>query len=57
MLLPASGKVGLEVSAEKTKYIVVFCHQKAGQNHNLVITNKSFENIWQRSGFGNNSNK
>jgi hypothetical protein len=25
--------------------MVVFCHQNAGQNHNLLIANKSFENV------------
>jgi len=25
--------------------MVVMCHQNAGQNHNLLIANKSFENV------------
>jgi len=33
------------VNAEKTKYMVVSHHQNAGQNHNLLVANKSFENI------------
>jgi len=43
-LLEASRKVGLEVNAERTKYIVVSYHQTVGQNHSLLIANKSFEN-------------
>jgi hypothetical protein len=44
-LLEASMEVGLEVNTEKTKCIVVSCHQNAGFNHNLLIANKSFENV------------
>jgi uncharacterized alpha/beta hydrolase family protein len=39
ILLEAGKKVGLEVNAEKTKYMVVSHHQ----NHNLPIVNKYFE--------------
>jgi len=38
-------KVGLEVNTEKTKYIIVACHQDAEQNINLLIAKKSFENV------------
>jgi hypothetical protein len=44
-LLETSREVGLEVNAEKTKYMVLYHHQSAGQNHNLLIANKSFENV------------
>jgi hypothetical protein len=44
-LLQTSRKVGLEVNREKTKYMVVSHHQNAGQSHNLLIANKSFENV------------
>jgi hypothetical protein len=30
---------------EKTKYVVVSCHHDVGQNHNVLIANKSFENV------------
>jgi hypothetical protein len=43
--LEASSEIGLEVNAEKTNYIVVSRHQNAGQNHNLLISNKSFESV------------
>jgi hypothetical protein len=36
-LLHASREVDLEVNTEETKYIVMFRHQNAGQNHNLLI--------------------
>jgi hypothetical protein len=44
-MLEASWVVGLEVNTEKTEYMVVFRHQNAGQNHNLLIANKSYENV------------
>jgi hypothetical protein len=44
-LLEASKKVGLEVNTEKAKYMVTSCHQNVGQYHNLLIANKSFENM------------
>jgi hypothetical protein len=45
VLLEASREVGLEVNTEKTKYMVVSRHKSAVQNHNLLIANKSFENV------------
>jgi hypothetical protein len=44
-LLEASKEVGLEVSAEKTKYIFMSHHQKVVQSNNLNITNKSFKRV------------
>jgi hypothetical protein len=41
----ANGEVGLEVNTEKTKYMVVSYHQNVQQNHTLLITNKSSENV------------
>jgi hypothetical protein len=35
---------GLEVSAENTKYMFIFCQQIAGQNCDIWIANKTFEN-------------
>jgi len=44
-LLEASREVGLEVNTQKTKYTVMAHHQNAGQNHNLLVANKSFGNV------------
>jgi hypothetical protein len=46
-LTGASKEVGLEVNAEKTKYMLLSRHQNAGQNHNIKIDNRSFENVAQ----------
>jgi hypothetical protein len=46
-LLVASKKTDLEVNAEKTKYMVMSRDQHAGQNHNIKISNKSFERVEQ----------
>jgi hypothetical protein len=39
----AGKEIGLEVNAEKTKYMVMSQNQNAGHNHNIKIDNKSFE--------------
>jgi hypothetical protein len=46
-------EIGLEVNAEKTKYMVMSRNQNAGHNHNINIDNKSLErvedsNIWEQ---------
>jgi hypothetical protein len=46
-LVAASKEIGLEVNAEKTKYMVMSHNQNAGQNHNMKIDNKSFERMEQ----------
>jgi hypothetical protein len=46
-LVDASKEVGLEVNAEKTKYMLLPRHQNAGQNHNIKIGDKSFEDVAQ----------
>jgi hypothetical protein len=35
--LEARREVGLQVNREKTKNMVISCHQNAGHNHNLLI--------------------
>jgi hypothetical protein len=42
-LVVASKETGLEVNAEKTKYMVMSHNQNAGQYHNIKIDNKSVE--------------
>jgi hypothetical protein len=44
-LLNASNEVGLEANTDRTKHVVVSYNQNAGQNHDLLAANKSFENM------------
>jgi hypothetical protein len=46
-LIDASKEVDLEVNIEKDKYMLMSCHVNAGQNQNIKIANKSFENMSQ----------
>jgi hypothetical protein len=46
-LTDASKEVGLEINVEKTKYMLLSCHQNAGSNHDIIIANRSFENVPQ----------
>jgi ribosomal protein S2 len=41
----ASKEVGLEVNTEKTKYMSLSRHQNAGQNYDIEIANRCFENV------------
>ena len=44
-LVAATGEIGLEVSADKTKYMVMYRDQNAGQNHSVRIDNSTFERV------------
>jgi hypothetical protein len=44
-LLEASRDIGLEVNAEKTKYIIMSCYPNSGQNQNIRKANESFEKV------------
>jgi hypothetical protein len=46
-LVIASKEIGLEVNAEKTKYMVMSWDQNSGPNLNIQISNKSFETVEQ----------
>jgi hypothetical protein len=46
-LIDASKEVGLEVKIEKTKYMLVSRDQNAGQNREIKIGNRAFENASQ----------
>jgi hypothetical protein len=46
-LIGASKEVGLEVNAEKTKYMLLSPHQNTGQNDDIKIGDRSFENVAQ----------
>jgi hypothetical protein len=43
--IDASKEVGLEVNTEKTKYMLLSRPQNAGQNHDIKIGNRCFENV------------
>jgi hypothetical protein len=44
-LLETGRDIGLEINAEKTKYMIVSRHPNSGQNQNIRIVNESFENV------------
>jgi hypothetical protein len=54
-LVVASKEIGLEVNAEKTKYMVMSHNQNAGKNHNIKLDNTvnplkgwNSSNIWEQ---------
>jgi hypothetical protein len=51
-VIEASKEVGLEVNVKKTKCILVSRDQNAGQNREIKIANRSFENTLQFKYFG-----
>jgi hypothetical protein len=46
-LIEANKEIGLEVSTEKTEYMLLSGQQNAGQNCDINIANRSFENVAQ----------
>ena len=44
-LVAATRETGLEISADKTKYMVVSRDQNVGRNHNVRIDNSTFERV------------
>ena len=44
-LVAATREIGLEVSADRTKYMVRFRDQNAGQNNSVRIDNSTFEMV------------
>jgi hypothetical protein len=46
-LIDASEEVGLEIIVEKTKYMLLPRQQNAGQNRDIKISSRSFENVSQ----------
>jgi hypothetical protein len=46
-LVKANNEVCLETNPEKTKYMLMSHHKNAGQNHDIKIANRSFENVTQ----------
>jgi hypothetical protein len=45
--IDASKEVGLEINVEETKYILLSHLQNIGQNRDIKIANRSFENVSQ----------
>jgi ribosomal protein S2 len=41
----ANKEVGLEVNTEKIKYMLLSGHQNVGQNHDIKVANRCFENV------------
>jgi hypothetical protein len=46
-LIDASKEIGLEINVDKTKYMPPSRHQNVGQNRDIKIANRSFENVSQ----------
>jgi hypothetical protein len=46
-LIDASKEVGLDVSTEKTKYMLLSRYHNPGQNHNIAIADRAFQNVAQ----------
>ena len=44
-LVVASKEIGLEVNADKTKYVVMSRDQNAGRSHDIKTDNSSFERV------------
>jgi hypothetical protein len=44
-LTDTSKEVGLQVNTEKAKHMFMSRRQNAGQNHNMKVPNRSFENV------------
>jgi hypothetical protein len=44
-LLGSSRDIGLEINAEKTRYMIMSRHPNSVQNQNIRIANESFENV------------
>jgi hypothetical protein len=44
-LIDASKEVGLEINVQKTKYMLLSRHENKGQNRDIKIANRSFENM------------
>ena len=56
-LVSATREIGLEVNADKTKYMVMSRDQNAGQIHSVRIDNSIFKRVEGFLIFGNNFNK
>jgi hypothetical protein len=46
-LIDASKEIGLEINVDKTEYMLLYRHQNVGQNRDVKIAKRSFENVSQ----------
>jgi len=53
-LLVASKEIGLEVNADRTKYMVMFRDQNTGRSHSIKSDNSSFEKVEEFKCLGTN---
>ena len=54
VLVAATREIGLEVSADKTKYMVMSRDQNAGRIHSVRIDNSTFERVEEFKYLGTN---
>jgi len=53
-LVVGSEEIGLEVNADKTKYMVMSGDKNAGRSHSIKIDNSSFERVEEFRYLGTN---
>jgi hypothetical protein len=53
-LIVGSKEIGIEVNADKTKYMVMSRDQNTGRSHNIKINNSSFERVGEFKYLGTN---
>jgi hypothetical protein len=56
-IIDASNEVGLEVNTEKSKYMLLFRYQNAGQIHGIKIADRGFQKCGTVQIFGNDYSK
>ena len=56
-LVAAAREIGLEESADKTKYMVISRDQNAGRTHSVRMDNSTFERVEEFKYIWNNFNK
>ena len=57
MVAYSTKETGLEVNADKTKYMVMSREQTAGLSHTMKVDNSSIERVKRIQIFGNDVNK
>jgi len=54
VLILSRKEIGLEINADKAKYMVLYRDQNAGTSHNMKIHNRSFEMVKELKYLGTN---